>query len=112
MEPIIAYCGLVCSECPGYIHTQTGNRAELDKLAAQAREEMGIADATAESVMCDGCLGVGRRISYCAQCGVRACALARGVLHCAVCPEYSCTTLDKFLEMVPSARATLDSLRS
>ncbi|NLD43171.1 MAG: DUF3795 domain-containing protein [Chloroflexi bacterium] len=112
MEPIIAYCGLVCSECPGYIHTQAGNRAELEKLAVRFREDMGVADATADSVMCDGCLGSGRQIGYCGQCAVRACAVARGVPHCAACAEYACPTLDAFLQMVPKARATLDGLRA
>ncbi len=111
MEPIIAYCGLVCSECPGYLHTQSGNREELDALAARARAEMGVADATADSVMCDGCLGSARQIRYCSECEVRACALARGVPHCAACAEYACATLERFLQAVPQARATLEGLR-
>jgi len=27
MDKIIAYCGLVCSDCPAYIATQAGDRA-------------------------------------------------------------------------------------
>lgn len=112
MDRIIAYCGIVCSDCPSYIHTQTGNMEELEKLAARTREEQGIADATAESVMCDGCLGDGRKIAYCAECGVRACGVSRGVANCAECADYACETLEGFFKMVPGARDVLDGLRA
>jgi len=112
MDRIVAYCGLVCSDCPSYIHTQSCNMEELERLASQAREEHGVADATAESVMCDGCLGDGRKIDYCAQCHVRACATSRGVSTCAACADYACATLEEFFKMVPDARATLDGLRA
>ena len=113
MTRIVAYCGLVCSECPSYVHTQSGNMEELARLAERTKAEHGIADATAESVMCDGCLSAeGRKIGYCAECAIRACGVARGVAHCAACADYACDKLDGFFEMVPAARTTLDALRA
>lgn len=112
MDRIVAYCGLVCSECPSYVHTQAGNMEELVRLAEQARTEHGVADATAESVMCDGCIAVeGRKIGYCDTCEVRACGVAHGVAHCGACPEYGCDRIEAVFQMVPAAREVLDGLR-
>ena len=49
MEKMIAYCGLVCTDCEAYIATQANDLAALEKMAARAREESGMPDATAES---------------------------------------------------------------
>ncbi len=35
MERILAYCGLVCSECPAYLATQAGDTAALEEVAAR-----------------------------------------------------------------------------
>ncbi len=39
MDTIIAYCGLVCSDCPAYIATQAGDDDALERVAAQWRAE-------------------------------------------------------------------------
>ncbi|HHX42931.1 MAG TPA: DUF3795 domain-containing protein [Chloroflexi bacterium] len=114
MDRIVAYCGLVCSACRGYIATQANDLVALEALAAEAREQFGVADANAESVRCDGCLGEeGHKIAYCAECEVRACGVERGVANCAYCDDYEgCGTLAGFLEHVTGARETLDAIRS
>jgi hypothetical protein len=112
MERMIATCGIVCSECKAYVATQANDRAALERMAARAREEHGIADATAELTMCDGCLASAGHLSgYCLECRIRACGAERGVPNCAHCIEYACDTLQEFLAKVPDARATLDELR-
>jgi hypothetical protein len=112
MDRTIAYCGLICSECPSYLHTQAGDMAALAKLADKARAEHGVPDATAESVMCDGCIAAeGRKIGYCATCAIRACAVERHMPHCAACDDYGCDKIEEFLGMVPVAREVLDGLR-
>jgi hypothetical protein len=114
MDRIVAYCGLVCSECKGYVATQANDVAALEALAAESREKHGVADATAESVKCDGCLGEdGRKIGYCAQCEIRACGVAQGVANCAYCDDYAaCEKLQGFFGFVPQAKATLDVIRA
>lgn len=113
MERIVAYCGLVCSECPSYVHTQAGDMAALEALAEQTRTVHGIKDATAETVMCDGCLAPeGRKIGYCTTCEVRACGVSRGLDNCAACPDYACEKLEGYFKMVPQARTVLDGLRA
>ncbi len=111
MSKIIAYCGLVCSECKGYLATQANDWPALEALAQETREKFGVADATAESVRCDGCLGTGRKIGYCAQCAIRACGVERGVANCAHCADYGCDKLAGFIAQVPQAQSTLNEIR-
>jgi len=109
---MIAYCGLVCTTCEAYLATQVNDRAALERMAERARVEYGSPNATADNVMCDGCLSPSaRKCGYCAECAVRACGAARGVANCATCPDYACEKLAGFFKMVPQARATLDGLR-
>ena len=113
MNQIMAYCGLVCTECPGYVATQAKDRAALEKVAAQWREEFDAPQITAESVICDGCLGMtGRKCSHCCECEMRACAMARAVVNCAHCDDYACEKLEQFFGFVPEARTRLDGIRS
>lgn len=112
MDRIIAYCGLVCSECDAYVATQANDMETLERLARQAREEFGVEDATAETTMCDGCLGdQARQIGYCATCAIRACGVERGVANCAHCPDYTCEQLEGFFARATDARSVLDAIR-
>lgn len=115
MNQIIAYCGIVCTDCSAYVATQAHDQAALERVAAQWQEEYGLADITAESAICDGCLGSdGRRCYYCAACEIRACGTGRGVANCGHCADYVCGKLDRFfgLGFDPQARTRLDEVRS
>jgi hypothetical protein len=112
MNKIIAYCGLVCTDCPAYVATQADDRVALEQVAAQWRQEYNAPDITVESVICDGCLGdSGRKCSHCAECDVRACGVVRGVANCAHCDDYGCEKIERFFGLVPGARAVLDEIR-
>ena len=112
MGRIIAFCGLVCSDCSAYIATQADDRAALEQVAAQWRKEYNAPNITVESVICDGCLGSeGRHCSHCYECNIRACGMARGVANCAHCPDYGCEKIQGFFGFVPQAQATLDEIR-
>jgi hypothetical protein len=110
-ERIIAYCGLVCSECPAYVATQANDMAALQKLAEKWSQDFG-GTFTAEGCLCDGCLSDGRHVGYCSECQVRACATSMGVVNCAHCTDYaSCEKLNGFLQQAPNARVTLEAIR-
>ena len=109
-EKIIAYCGLVCSECPSYLATQNNDMEALQKVAENAKEQFGVT-VTAEECICDGCLGNGRKIGYCAECAIRACASTMGIANCAHCSEYGCEKLSAFLEHAAEAKTTLEAIR-
>ncbi|NLE45755.1 MAG: DUF3795 domain-containing protein [Chloroflexi bacterium] len=111
-EKIVAYCGLVCSDCEAYTATQSGDREALEAMARRAHEEYGVPDATAESARCDGCLGgEGYKSGYCFECGVRACAIGRGVTNCAHCDNYGCETLTAFIDQAAAAKELLEQIR-
>jgi len=112
MDKIIAYCGLVCTDCPAYIATQANDQAALEQVAAQWREEYDTPNITVESVICDGCLtSAGRHCSHCFECEIRACGVERGVVNCAHCADYACEKMGVFFGIVPDARAVLDEIR-
>jgi len=112
MDRIIAYCGLVCTDCPAYIATQANDQAALERVAARWREEYNAPNITVESVICDGCLETGERhCSHCAECDIRACGIERGVANCGHCDDYACAKLERFFGFVPDARAVLDEVR-
>jgi hypothetical protein len=114
MDRIVAYCGLVCSGCAAYTATQANDPVELERVAAQWREEFNSPEITADWILCDGCLGKngGRWIGYCATCEIRACALERGLANCAHCAGYACAKLEGFFAHAVGARALLDEIRA
>jgi hypothetical protein len=113
METMIAYCGLICTDCPAYIATKADDREALERVAAQWREEFNAPDMTVESIICDGCLGTeGRKCGHCFECQIRACAMALNIANCAHCADYACEKLEGFFGFVPDARKTLDGVRA
>lgn len=112
MEEIIAYCGIVCTECPAYIATQNDDPEALKRTAEKWSEEYQ-SDIKADDVICDGCLlGHTRYCSHCAECEIRACAIAKDMANCAHCDQYGCEKLTGFLQFVPTAKAKLDEIRA
>ena len=87
-----AVCGLFCSACTFYIGTHE-DPARLERLAAG----FGV---SAEVLLCDGCRSE-RRLFYCQNCHMFACALERGYESCGECPECPCPELETFIEERP-----------
>ena len=112
-DRIIAYCGIVCSDCSAYTATQAGDQEALKQVVKQWKSQYDIPNLTVSMVLCDGCLtGEGRRCYHCADCEIRACGVERGVVNCAHCPDYACERLTKFFDFVPDAQAVLDGVYS
>lgn len=122
MDRMIAYCGLICTDCPAYVATQADDRDALRQLASQWGERLNVPEVTAEAVACDGCLARdGRLWVRCVGCSIRACAVARGVANCAHCSDYACDLLEAFFSRrkladtvghLPDERGVLDGIRS
>jgi hypothetical protein len=111
VERMIAYCGLVCTECPAYVATQTGDMEALERVAAEWCEEYN-ATFTVNDCTCDGCVSGSERLcSYCDDCEIRACAVERGVTNCAHCDDYGCERITGFFTFVPGAKAVLEGVR-
>jgi hypothetical protein len=112
MNLLIAACGLDCSQCEAYQLTLVNDTAGMQKLVDKWRVEYNAPEMTLDSVICDGCMVGERHGGYCAECGVRKCALEHKVVNCAYCPEYACETLLGFWKMAPQARLNLEAVRA
>jgi hypothetical protein len=107
---IVAFCGILCSDCPAFVATQAGDGEALAKQAAEwSSEEYPL---TADDLVCDGCIYTDRRVTrFCLECGVRQCALAKGVETCAHCDDFPCGKLEKPWSMSVDAKTTLEEIR-
>jgi hypothetical protein len=110
MATLIAACGLDCAKCDAYIATPANDQAALEQIAEKWRAEYNAPGILASNILCDGCMAGGRIIGHCAECGIRLCALERGLANCAACPDYACEQLTAFFKLVPQAKINLDQL--
>jgi hypothetical protein len=94
---MLGYCGINCDQCPGYRGTVNTDQALLEEAARTYQQGA----YTAEEWVCLGCLPADQAIlaRSCAECRVRACAVARGVQNCAACAEFEeCPLLRDLLQ--------------
>ncbi|MDQ7792677.1 MAG: DUF3795 domain-containing protein [Desulforudis sp.] len=110
MSRMIAYCGLVCSNCPTFLATKNDDDVARAKTVALYSEKYGF-DLKPEDINCDGCQSVGGKlIGFCQACEIRQCCHGRGLDNCVLCDEQPCERLIKFHEFSPDAKACFESL--
>ena len=111
MTKMIAYCGLVCSDCPTFLATRNDDDTAREKTAAMLEEKYGL-HFKPEEINCDGCRSEGARlIGFCRTCVIRQCGLGRGVENCTSCADQPCEELLKFHAYSPEAKACFDALK-
>jgi len=111
MGKIVAYCGIVCSDCPVLIATQRDDDSERRRVAEMFAKQYG-KEYKREDINCDGCLSSGPRVfSHCTVCGMRKCAKEKKVENCAFCSEYPCDRLSELFAAYSKAKKTLDEIR-
>lgn len=108
-DKIIAFCGIICSECPAFVAKRT-NDDELRKKTAEewSTEEWPL---NPDDINCDGCTTKGELAAFCTMCEVRTCGTEKGVINCAYCTEYPCKTLEMPWSQSPQAKEVLDNIR-
>lgn len=111
-KEIIAYCGLLCNECPAYIATQTDNKEMRIKTAKGWSTKDHKVDA--DDIICDGCSGDGRLNVFCTDCEVRKCAIEKELDNCAHCNDYACEKLTRLWNIIssPDAVERLEKIRN
>lgn len=109
MNRMMAYCGIICEECPAYKAT-VNNNDELRKKTADRWSKMYNDDIRAEHINCLGCRSE-LRFSYCGVCEVRVCNLEKQLGHCGDCDAFSCGKEDFILDHTPGARERLEAAR-
>ncbi len=111
MDPNYAACTLDCTKCEAYIATQANDQQAKESILAKWRVAFNVPDMPVEAVTCDGCMTGERHGGYCLDCGVRKCALERGLPTCAHCPDYACDTISAFFKMAPDLKAQIEAMR-
>lgn len=107
----LAMCGLDCAACPAFIAHKTNDQALRVKTAAEWSKQFK-AELKPEDINCVGCLKTkGVLFSHCRECEIRKCGLAKKVKNCALCPDYPCEKIGKFIANVPPAKANLEEVR-
>jgi hypothetical protein len=108
---MIAYCGLDCSKCEGYLATQSGDEQGLADVAKKWSQQFQH-DIRPEHVVCDGCKASSRKSFHCANtCEIRKCAVGKDVGTCVECGEFACEKVEFLLSVAPEARENLERLR-
>jgi len=109
---MVAYCGLVCTDCPAYIATRD-NDEDLLRRTAESWSAPG-REVRPDDIRCEGCLGSGHRMTtFCSACRVRHCAVGNGLENCGRCDDYACATLRehwRFINATDEARPVLDAI--
>jgi hypothetical protein len=126
-EKMIAYCGMVCSDCFAYIATQKNDdkmrkgvaewlndkyqQNTMRKEVAEWRTNEYKRDFNPEDINCDGCLAGGRSVGYCQVCTIKKCGKEKGVTNCGWCAAYPCSELDSMFKAAPATKETLDAVK-
>jgi hypothetical protein len=111
VKKMIAYCGMVCTDCGAYIATKNNDDAKRKETAVQWKKQFNV-DIKPGDIYCDGCLSKkGKVFNYCTVCEVRKCGREKKVVNCAYCPDYVCEKLGKFFQRAPGAKTNLDEIK-
>ena len=106
----MAFCGLLCGECPVYLATITGD----GDLRARLARDYAAADfhPRAEDMTCRGCRSQAPCAVMCGACPMRLCAMERGAESCGRCPDYPCGTVKRMLPAGAPHRLRLDAIHA
>ena len=94
MRNMIGYCGLDCEKCDAYLATVNDDQVLREKTA-KLWAKLNNAPILPEHINCEGCRANGAKTVFCGNmCGIRKCALNKGVATCGDCPEMeTCRTV-------------------
>lgn len=105
MSEMMAYCGLMCSECPAYKATVADDMAMREKTAATWSEMFG-GHVKPEEINCLGC-DSDVLFSHCNVCEIRSCAKEQKLSDCGKCENFACKKLEGILSYDAGARERL-----
>ena len=101
----MGYCDLDCEKCNSRLATIYDDDNLRVVQAAMYSNIFGL-ELTKEDINCDGCKCDGKKLWYCANCEIRACAIEHKVEKCKECQEYPCDKIKNFGK-IDESRATL-----
>lgn len=108
MKDMIGYCGLDCEKCDAYLATINNDQALREKTA-KLWAELNHAPILPEHINCQGCRMEGAKTVFCDRmCGVRQCALKKGVATCGDCSDLeTCQIVGEVISSNPEALKNL-----
>lgn len=110
-EQILAYCGLLCNECPIYIATINNDQKAKAEWAEKCSNDK--CKFEPEDMNCLGCFKVDvAKSKMCSGCEVRACGVQKDIENCAGCDQYPCALVEKYVPADSEGRARLNALRN
>ncbi len=108
---MIAYCGMDCDKCEGYLATQENSDVKKAEVAQKWSEQHN-ADIKPDQINCNGCKSEGIKFFFTENvCPIRKCNVDNNTAHCAVCSQYRCNTLKEFIKEAPIIGEALEALR-
>jgi hypothetical protein len=99
-----SYCGNYCGACEILNAYKNGTGNEIAALWGASPEE----------IKCLGCK-TGTVFKNCTLCGIRKCAMEKGVQHCVSCGEFPCRILESgksLVDQLPHLKAIPQNMRT
>lgn len=110
MTKILSACGLDCPNCECFVATRDDNDEQRQDIVLRWSKTYD-AELTSQDINCEGCMSEGTHFGWCDKCPIRACVVGKGYASCAECDDFPCQTNAFIYEHVPSAKATIESMR-
>lgn len=105
----LAYCGILCDECPIFIATKNNDLEAKEKLAQECSNDD--YQFTIDDMTCEGCFSVKNDTSkMCCDCDIRNCARVKELHNCGMCYSYPCDITERRVPDDSASRITLDDI--
>lgn len=105
MSEMLAYCGILCSECQAYKATLTNDQTLKEETAKQWSSMYG-GNIEAKDINCLGCKS-DVLFGHCKVCDIRSCANEKKLVNCGVCGSFACDKVENVLKQAPECRDRL-----
>lgn len=108
---MIAYCGMDCKKCEGYLATHYNNDNKRNEVAENWSAKHNT-DIKPEQINCHGCKSDKLKFFFTeSMCEIRKCNIEMNTSNCAECDNYICDKLADFITLAPPVGEALKALR-